>query len=209
MTGEELKSKTERTDEALVERFKNGNIEAFNELVNRYKKRAYYFAYGMISNHSDAEDISQEAFVRVYKNISKFKQESSFKTWFYKIIVNLCRSHLRHRYLVSKFSFNFRDRDETSDTPQKSLEANIEDTYWQSSPVKATVNQELNRAINNAVGNLPKQQKEVFILKHFQGLKISEIANILMCAEGTIKAHLFKAIKNLQTTLRDYKESIT
>ncbi len=205
MASEELKSKSEQADEILIERFKNADIEAFNELVNKYKRKAYYFAYNMLSNYNDAEDMSQEAFVRVYKNITKFKGKSSFQTWFYKIIINLCRSHLRHRYLVSKFSFHFRQEDEMSDKPQKSLENSVEDTYWQSSPVKASINKELNRAINNAVQSLSKQQKEVFILKHFQDLKISEIANVLMCAEGTVKAHLFKAIKNLQEKLEDYK----
>lgn len=209
MVAEELKAGTEATDDILIARFKNDDIEAFNELVNRYKKKVYYLAYNMVSNHSDAEDISQEAFVRVYKNIDHFKGKSSFQTWFYSIIINLCRSHLRHRYIVSKFSFHFKEKDELSDEPEKTLETAIEDTYWQSNPVKATINQELNTAINKAVESLPKQQKEVFILKHWQGLKISEIADILKCAEGTVKANLFKGINNLRKKLKYYQKEVS
>ncbi len=205
---EDLKSTTEYSDNSLVERCKDGDIDAFDELVNKYKKQAYYFAYSMISNQSDAEDISQEAFVRVYKNIYKFKGKASFKTWFYRIIINLCRSHLRHRYLVAKFSFHFRQKDEMTDEPEKTLDTSIEDTSWQSSPVKAAINKELNTAIENAVKSLPKKQKEIFVLKHFQGLKISEVADILDATEGGIKASLFKAIKNLRTYLADYKQEV-
>lgn len=206
---EELKSTTKYSDESLVKRCKEGDINAFNELVNKYKKQVYYLAYSMISNQSDAEDISQEAFVRVYKSIYKFKEKSSFKTWFYRIIINLCRSHLRHRYLVSKFSFHFKQKDEMQDEPEKTLDTSIEDTSWQSSPVKAAINKELNTAINDAIKSLPEKQKETFILKHFQGLKISEVASILDTTEGGVKANLFKAIKNLRTYLSDYKQEVT
>ncbi|MFH1238498.1 MAG: sigma-70 family RNA polymerase sigma factor [bacterium] len=209
MAAEELNSNHEKSDEFLIERFKNNDADAFSELVNRYKKRAYYLAYNMLSNETDAEDVSQEAFLRVYKNIGSFRGTSSFRTWFYTIIVNLCRSHLRHRYLVSRFSFHFKEKDEMSDDPEKTIETSVGDTHWQCNPVKTTVNQELTKSINTAVDSLPPRQKEIFVLKHYQGLKISEIAAILKCAEGTVKANLFKAINNLKEKLRDYKEEVS
>jgi len=209
MAAEELNSNHENSDEFLIERFKNNDADVFSELVNRYKKRAYYLAYNMLSNETDAEDVSQEAFLRVYKNIGSFRGTSSFRTWFYTIIVNLCRSHLRHRYLVSRFSFHFKEKDEMSDDPEKTIETSVGDTHWQSNPVKTTVNQELTKSINTAVDSLPPRQKEIFVLKHYQGLKIKEIAAILKCAEGTVKANLFKAINNLKEKLRDYKEEVS
>ncbi|MFH1784395.1 MAG: RNA polymerase sigma factor [bacterium] len=208
MVEEELRSPGQASDDALVARLKEGYEDAFEALVERYKKRAYYFAYGMLSNHEDAEDVSQEAFVRVYKHIDSFREKASFKTWLYRIIINLCRSNLRKRYLVSKFSFNFRQKNEMTDEVEKTLETAVTDTHWESDPLKSTANKQLQKAIHNAISTLSVKQKEAFVLKHMQGMKISEIADMLGCAEGTVKAHISRAIGHLKQNLRDYEQEV-
>jgi RNA polymerase sigma factor (sigma-70 family) len=140
MVAQEIKLKDNSTeDQALVARMKSDDIEAFEELVHKYKKKAYYLAYKMLSNRDDAEDISQEAFLKVFNDIGSFKGNSSFSTWFYTIIVNLCRSHLRHRSLFSRVTFSFKRKDALNEEPgpprglvNKGTEDSPSEQFWNS-----------------------------------------------------------------------------
>lgn len=193
-------------DESIIEKIKSGDQDAFRELVKMYQQRAYYFCVRLVGHSQEAEDMAQEAFVKVFKNLKTFRGDSSFQTWFYQILLNLCRSHLRHRYLVNKIMFRFPEPAERDDESEISIETSIPDNSLDSDPLRATLNQELKKEIRMAIDSLPAQQKEVFTLKHFEGLKISEIAAITGNAEGTIKAHLFRAVQTLQKKLTHFKE---
>jgi RNA polymerase sigma-70 factor (ECF subfamily) len=184
----------------LIDKFKNGSTEAFEEIVRQYREKAYSLAYHFIGNREDAEDISQDAFVIVYKKASEFRGESSFQTWFYKIIVNLCRNHLRRRRWKKVIGLDSRENkmDEKMLIDEISAKADTCDVKY------SLENMELKQAIEDAIKMLPAQQKEVFIMKHFQEMKISEIAKCLQCAEGTVKSHLFRAVKNLQDMLKGF-----
>lgn len=186
-------------DETLIAKIMDGDKDSFAELVNRYKEMAYYLARDLLNSHEDAEDISQEAFIRVFKKIKGFRHDASFKTWFTKILVNLSRNHLRHRYSTSRI---IQPPDEVEDRPDRQF-AEI-DRKWTANPEGVAINSELNKAIERAINSLPARQREIFILKHLNSYKIKEIAEILGCAEGTVKAQLFRAIGNLRSHLKEW-----
>lgn len=187
-------------DNLLIEQFRSGDNRAFEEIVKRYRDKAYGLAYHLLGNREDAEDISQEAFVIVYRKISGFRGESSFQTWFYRIVVNLCHSHLRRRRWKNMIGYGSGNEkgDEKAIIDEMSIRTTANDVSAEMDNIK------FKNAVENAIKTLPSQQREVFVMKHFHGMKISEIAVCLKCAEGTIKSHLFRAIKNLQEILRDF-----
>ncbi|MFQ5900702.1 MAG: RNA polymerase sigma factor [Thermodesulfobacteriota bacterium] len=180
-------------DSNLVRKIKNGSDRAFRELVERYQKTAFSFCLHLTGNYDDAQDISQDAFAKVYLKIKGFREESLFKTWFFKIIVNLCRNYHRKKRFV-RFLPLYKEERDAEKYPilmaKDDVEANV-------------INRERITVVRNAVDNLPSRQKEVFVMKHMEGLKISEIAGVLNCAEGTVKANLFKAVNNLKEGLKD------
>lgn len=193
-------------DQQLIERIKSGDQAAFGLLLEKYQQRAYYFCLHLVSNPADAEDLAQEGFIRVFKNIHTFRGTASFQTWFYQILLNLCRSYHRHRYLVNRFTFNFIRRDEEDEEMEQSLETSVPDQSLDGDPQRLFDNEELKLLLEKALQALPRQQKEIFALKHFEELKISEIAGITGLAEGTVKTHLFRAVQRLQERLKEFKE---
>ncbi len=194
------------SDQQLIESIKNGDQAAFGLLLEKYQKRAYYFCLHLVSRPEDAEDLAQEGFVRVFKNIQAFRGTASFQTWFYQILLNLCRSYHRHRYLVNRFTFNFTQRDGEDEGMEQSLETCLSDQSLDGDPQRLLHNEELKQQLEKALQTLPRQQKEIFTLKHFEELKISEIAGITGLAEGTVKTHLFRAVQRLQEILKEFKE---
>ncbi len=193
-------------DQQLIERIKSGDQAAFGLLLEKYQQRAYYFCLHLVSRPEDAEDLAQEGFIRVFKNIHTFRGTASFRTWFYQILLNLCRSYHRHRYLVNRFTFNFSRRDGEDEEMEQSLETSVPDQSLDGDPQRLINNEELKQQLEKALQTLPRQQKEIFALKHFEELKISEIAGITGLAEGTVKIHLFRAVQRLQEILKEFKE---
>ncbi len=194
------------SDQQLIESIKNGDQAAFGLLLEKYQKRAYYFCLHLVSQPEDAEDLAQEGFVRVFKNIQAFRGTASFQTWFYQILLNLCRSYHRRRYLVNRFTFNFTQRDGEDEGMEQSLETCVPDQSLDGDPQRLLNNEELKQQLEKSLQALPRQQKEVFTLKHFEELKISEIAGITGLAEGTVKTHLFRAVQRLREILKEFKE---
>jgi len=172
-------------EKRLVEDAGKGDLEAFEEVVRAYMRWAYTLAYRLSGEHFLAEEISQEAFVALYQNISRFRQESTLKTYLSKIIFNLWRQHLRKRYREKRFTEVLRGKMKGEDNLMDEIE-----------------NDDLKAKIGCAIATLPPKQKEIFVLKHLEGFKISEVAEIVGCREGTVKAHLFKALMNLRKQLR-------
>lgn len=180
----------EKFDEIeLIRRVQRGESSAFRELVERYKRVAYAIAYDMTGTHEDAEDISQEAFIRVYQAIKGFRGEAAFSSWFYRIVVNLCISWRRKESKYNAW------REEYSP----------EQTSWED-PERAFRVKEIAQHVNRALQELSPKQRAVFVLRHYQGLSIKEIGEILRCSEGTVKSQLFRAINRLQNLLSFYKK---
>ncbi|MDD5491413.1 MAG: RNA polymerase sigma factor [bacterium] len=195
---------SQELDQQLIDKFKNGDQAAFGLLLEKYQQRAYYFCLHLVSRPEDAEDLAQEGFVKVFRNIHTFRGTASFRTWFYQILLNLCRSYHRHRYLVNRFTFNFSQLDTENDEPGQSLETSVPDQSLDGDPQRLIDNEELKLQLEKALQDLPRQQKEIFTLKHFEELKINEIAGITGLAEGTVKVHLFRAVRRLQEVLKEF-----
>ena len=179
-------------DIPLVDRFKKGEEKAFDELVNKYKKRIYYLAYSLTNNHADALDLSQEAFIKVYRSIHRFRGRASFYTWLYRIMVNICLNHLKKEARKKEVSFDER--------------IEVAQVDWWSNPREALENKELQEDLTKAIASLPPQQKAVFTLRHLEGLSHKEIVSILGCSMGNVKANLFQALRKLRDKLKGYVE---
>lgn len=175
-------------DAILVKRAKEGDKDAFCELVQRYKRQVYFVAYRMTNNHSDANDLSQEAFIRAYKSIGNFKGKSSFSTWLYRIITNMTIDYLRKTGTKQVFEL-----DENM---------SIKNSYYINNPIEGC---ELHREIKKAIGSLPIKQRVVVELSILDDLSHKEIAKILGCREKTVSWHLFQARNKLQKKLEIYK----
>lgn len=183
----------------LIRRARQGSVEAFDQLVRLHDRRILQMIRSIVGNLDDAYDVYQETFIRAYHKLASFRFESELSTWLGRIAINL--------------SINWRKRQRrrqwfTLDQANESM-AFQDSQEWVShdNPAEGVmINQELQAEILREVNRLPEQQRAVFILKHFQGLKIREIADMMDCAEGTIKNHLFRATQKLQKSLTTYAQ---
>ncbi len=176
------------SDFELIDRVLSGNRFSFEELVNRYKKSVYFLTYRMVHDHEDAADLSQETFLKAYQGLRKFKRQSSFHTWLYRITVNLCINHLR-----KKRSRQYVELEHTHSVEYPEI---LEDLELE----------ELQTMVNDAVNELPEKQRAAVILRIYHGLSHKEISDILGCSVGTVKANYFHAIRNLRKSLQFRKD---
>ena len=183
-------------DTELIERFQQGDTAAFDTLFTRYQKRTYRLVQRFISNREDALDLTQDAFIRAYQGLGDFKSQCQFYSWLYRITVNLCIDFLRKK---SRSEVLLYDSDESGELPM----ANIPDPRAES-PAKAVENKELRTHIRKAVRRLPPKQRQIFILRHWDGLSLKDIAAVVGRSDGTVKAHLLHAHRNLRKHLRSY-----
>ena len=183
-------------DTELIERFQQGDTAAFDLLFTRYQKRTYRLVQRFISNREDALDLTQDAFIRAYQGLGDFKSQCQFYSWLYRITVNLCIDFLRKK---SRSEVLLYDSDESGELPM----ANIPDPRSES-PAKAVENKELRIHIRKAVRRLPPKQRQIFILRHWDGLSLKDIAAVVGRSDGTVKAHLLHAHRNLRKHLRTY-----
>lgn len=182
-------------EKTLILRMKQNERSAFDELVCIYQNKGFAIAYNFVGNPEDAKDVLQEAFIKVYLNIKKFKEEAKFSTWFYRIVVNCSLDFLRRKKTMCKvFTQNLLDEE---DKVQE-----FEDKRYE--PGRILMNEELSIVIDNSILELPEKQKVCFILKHQNGLSNQEIAQALKCTISTVKVHLFRAVRNLQEKLSGY-----
>ncbi|MCP4649808.1 MAG: sigma-70 family RNA polymerase sigma factor [PVC group bacterium] len=182
-----------KIDKDLIERIQGGEMHAFHLLVDRYKERAVRIAYSATSNLADAQDVAQEAFVRIFKNIKNFKFNSSFSTWFYRILINLCRDFLRRKSSSRICLGSKTEGDQVYELKDDGA-----------NPAQGLIITELDENIQAAIEELPDKQRIVFNLKYKEGMKIREIAEVMGVSVSTIKVHLFRAVRSLQKKLRPY-----
>lgn len=164
--------------------------EAFEAIVNRYMKKAYFIALGLVGNREDALELSQEAFFRAYCNISRLKEGGKFFPWFYQILRNLCFSHLRKK--------KSRPGDYLEDFDGREGMGSVCD--WFDPEVVAERN-ELKDRVWEAIGRLNDKHREVIVLRHFQDLSYKQIAQALFCNKGTVMSRLYHARKRLKEIL--------
>jgi RNA polymerase sigma-70 factor (ECF subfamily) len=191
-------------DEELVVRAQENDREAMEEFVSRYQQKAYAIVYQMCSgDREEAQDLTQEAFLRVFRNIGTFRGNSSFSTWFYRIVVNTCLDGRRRRRRRERvFSF-WRPR-QREEEPSKGEIGEQPDMVTENDPLAGLTGRELALEIQKALTSLPERQRMIFQLKVFQGMSIREIAQVMGTAEGTVKSHLFRATHFLRAALKDW-----
>ncbi|WP_019227571.1 RNA polymerase sigma factor [Sedimentibacter sp. B4] len=180
----------------LVEQSRNGDVDAFEELIKDYKKVAYNIALRVLRNVEDAEDASQEALIKVYKSIQNFNMQSSFKSWMYRIVINTCIDFKR------KKNINVVSIDENIDLGgNKEFQIEIaDDTNNPDILIEKNFNSKL---ISDAVGRLEDDFKTIIILRDIQGFSYSEISEMLNCNLGTVKSRLNRARKSLKEILEN------
>lgn len=184
-------------DVALVKAAREGDMRAYDELVQRYQERIYATVYHMTSNHEDANDIAQETFIKAYSALKSFKGDSSFYTWIYRIAVNKTINFLKQR--KNKVSLSLNDLDFNVENDPE-LVAFVSDK----TPRRDIALSELQEKLNVAMQKLSDVHRMVVTLHDIQGLSHEEIANIMDCNVGTVRSRLFYARQQLQAYLSDY-----
>lgn len=188
-----MSEQTETT--LLIQRCKDGDYEAFDELVSQYERQVFNFAYRISGNHDDALDVTQEAFIRVYHSIRTFRGDSNFTTWIYRIIKNVfldMRKKSKSNRLVSL--------DESIELDENSVMRQIVDE--RPTPEQIVETRERDRKLQEAVSALPDYQKIIVTLYHVQHKSYEEIADIMELPIGTVKSRLNRARLALSELLR-------
>lgn len=184
-------------DSVLIQRARKGELDAYDDLVRRYQERVYSTVYHMTSNHEDANDLVQEAFIKGFQALKSFKGESSFYTWIYRIAVNRTINFLKQRKNRTHMSLNDLNFNAEHDPD---LIALISDR----TPRRDASLTELQEQLNAAMLQLSEVHRLVVTLHDIQGLSHEEIARILDCNIGTVRSRLFYARQQLQAHLSDY-----
>jgi len=185
-------------DTELIMQTQRGNMDAFEQLVQRYDKRVLTIAAGYVSCSDDAKDIYQEVFLRVYKGLPKFQYKSEFSTWLFRIATNVCLSHRKRgrRHSHTSLDQNVNDEDGQPHALKDTLSDNT-------TTDQQAHNAEISMRVEQALKTLSPRQRMVFSLKHYDGYKLKEIAGMLKCSEGTVKKYLFEATARLRKQLKD------
>ena len=184
-------------DLALVNRAKEEDAAAYDQLVRKYQERIYATVYHMTSNHEDANDLTQETFIKAYRALKSFKGDSSFYTWIYRIAVNKTINFLKQRKNRVHMSLNDMDFNAENDPDMVALVSD-------KTPRRDLGIAELSEKLNAALQKLSEPHRMVVTLHDVQGLSHDEIAKIMDCNVGTVRSRLFYARQQLQATLSDY-----
>ena len=172
-----------------------GDMFAFRALVDEHKEQAVRIAYSITGNFADAQDVAQDAFIRVYKNINSFKFNSRFSTWFYRIVVNLGHDFLRKKKRSKVVLDN--------GNKMQPLDEQNEDGK-NADPGKMLLNKELKAKIEEELTLLPEKQQVAFSLRYKKDMKMREIAEVMGVSESSVKMHLFRTIDKMQKKLGEY-----
>ena len=180
----------EEKDEILVTRFLKGDERAFNEIVIRYRKKIYWHARRMLGNHLDADDVTQEVLVQIYKKLRTFKFNSSLYTWIFKITSRRCLNKIKKNNIKKFLSLD--------DEHTRFLRTQVD-------IVKSFEDKEKLNKLNEILNGISARQKEVFFLKQFEELSYKEISEITGKSIGALKASYHFALKKILEKMEDEK----
>jgi RNA polymerase sigma-70 factor, ECF subfamily len=195
VTAGQRKSREEPTDEELALAFQKGDEIAFDMLVRRHQGRVYAVAFRVTNNREDARDVAQDVFVKAYSNPLKWKPTGKFLPWLLRLTLNQAIDLLRRKK---------RHREETLDASgsERMIQAPAAETDRRAQA------DEINLRIQKALESLSPAQRAVFILRHYEGLPLADSAKELGCSAGSVKVHLFRALKKLRAGLNDLYDSL-
>jgi len=184
-------------EQVLVDRISSGDSTAFQEFVELHKKKIYYIAYDITGDHDDAEDVSQEVFIKVFRSLKTFRRNAKITSWLYQISVNASIDLLRKK----------------SSKPEKSMDdlerADIQENFPGSgtraqNPERSAEDFLIQKHISQALQKVSPKERSVFVMRHYNELKIREIAEILSISPGTVKALFYRATRKLRKELSFY-----
>jgi len=187
-------------DLELVRRCQRGDETAFGQLVSRYQRKVYTIALGMVKSPDDAMDIAQEAFIKVHRYIGNFQGSSSFYTWLYRIIVNLCIDQMRRsgKFISAEFDERTHDRD------QDETDVCVLSSDLGNNPSRTIGRKELAEQIQKAIDELPPYHRAVIMMREIEGMSYAEMAKAMRVSKGTIMSRLHHARHKLQRLLKEY-----
>lgn len=185
------------SDSGLVQQARNGNMTAFEQLVQRYDEKVLSIAATYANDPDDARDIYQEVFIRVFKGLPKFRFQCEFSTWLYRVATNVCLSFSakKRRNTVVRLADNVDDNEQFSGRGVPGSQNNSAD--------QMAIDAEIASAVKHALDQLSPHQRLVFTLRHYEGYKLKEIATMMGCAEGTVKKYLFTATRRMREGLQE------
>ncbi len=192
-------------DHELVEACRSGDRRAFQILYERYERKVYSVAYGFLRSQEDALDVVQEAFIKVYRYLPNFEGQSSFYTWLYRIVANLCIDHLRRNTRKKDVEFDDRLR---HDGEQESAPSDLLPPSALGNPSDAVENKEILSAVEASLHHLSDKHRAVIVMRELQGLSYADMAKAMNCSKGTIMSRLFHARRNMQKLLRERLEHL-
>jgi RNA polymerase sigma-70 factor, ECF subfamily len=174
-----------KTEDQLVARFQSGDWRAFDDLIALHNDRLFAFSFGLLRQREEAEEVTQETLIRLYRQLSRDRPPKCLRPWLYRVCLNLCRD--RQRALKRRPVMLGLDE--------------MADSLRASDPAEALVDSALRGAVQAALADLPDRQRRVFALCHFAGLSVKEIAAALRCAPATVRVHLSRATLRLREAL--------
>lgn len=177
------------TDEEIVQRVLTGDYNDFERLVNRYSKNVYNIALRMVRSPEDAEDLSQEAFLKAYRSLSSFRGDSKFSVWLYRIVSNVCLDHIRKKKKENEVSLSVEDDD--------GEETELEISDISLSPESLLEKKLTVESVRNGLDSLPEDSRRILLLREIQGLSYDEISGVLDLDPGTVKSRISRARKKL------------
>lgn len=203
MQTEATLAKADVSELDLVKRCQAGETEAFDELVVRYRTRIFGMIYNMVHNEQDAWDLAQDSFVKAWNSIKRFRGQSSFYTWMYRIVMNVTIDWLRKKQ-VKGAGAEFDDAIQLKEIEPASKTVPKPDAL----PYERMERSEIRAQIDDAIAQLSPEHRAVILMKEIEDMQYHEIAEALDCSIGTVMSRLFYARKKLQNLLRDVYENV-
>ncbi|MFQ5707209.1 MAG: RNA polymerase sigma factor [bacterium] len=195
------------TDAQLIERYLDGDITAFNTLVWRWENNIFNFVLRYVGNREEAKDLSQKTFIRVYRKLHHLRDMDKFSSWIYQIAINLCRDELKNRRRRQTYSLEgLQENDDGGANTNLPLEK-----ATAQEPHDGVCSQDLREILNKALQAIPEEQRVVIIMKEYQGLKFTEIAEALQVSVNTAKSRMYYGLHALKKVFNKWnidKESL-
>ena len=181
-------------EKRLLKQAQKGDRSAFGMLVRKYRLKVLYLAFDMVGDYDAAQDIAQDAFIRAYTRLDQYEERASFSTWLYRITVNLALDYLRKQKKKRQDSIETHEYE----LDQKSMQTR----FAGSDPAELVEQSELREILQAGLETLTENQRTATVLKYFNQMSSKEIADIMGCAEGTVRIHIHRALQNLKKQIK-------
>lgn len=187
-----------RSDDELAIALQTGDLKAYDELVRRHQQRVYAVAYRITTNREDARDVAQESLLRAYRRIHQWRPGAGFVPWLMRLTANASIDHLRREKRRPRALPVAQDEDVRNQLPAPAVE----------NPAARSHAAEIASRVDEALTVLSPSQRAVFAMRHYEGMKLNEIAVAMECSVGSVKVHLFRALRKLQTELKEFWDDV-